>query len=757
MTKYYQGYHEGLEKKETMWESPMLKTSILFWAIKFKQPDYIINEICEWPNTYVECPLYLNHQMTPLHIAAQEGFEQGLSILLDRTVLKQQTLRDSEDFIKKIKQQTKFKFNLEFNDIFPIPKKLQKKYDPKFVSKIIKYAKWVFKYERDIMHDNVSDEKRKTIFFDEPDLYGNTPLHLASMLGKDGCVKLLIKIGCDIDKPNREGFRPIELAQNAQIKRIYQEELQELRSSQTGQEKKKRVQVCFQINQIVEREKSKKLKEKRRESTSFFGRFHNPSMVDLNKAGVSLDTVDEMFKTFQIYTPEFVIRFRKKPIKIKKTLNYYDRSNIKDDANADRINFYISLLINAHFDVYVAPSIDDDFYYVMLNLSENELSKQCHILKMRLKLIDSYNYKTFDKKKKSNFEPLRSRQKQEIIYNKVNTILDLHMLKKEGLVQDYFMMHSSSGIAQIRKKWIISPHWYWPQPLNQLDDYLMEGKSQNFSSVTSLKQYLGEKISFYFAWRSFNTCFFFPIAIPGFIIQIYIIYYEDYHSEILPFWVFFVSLWTTVMVEFWKRKCSEINTRWGALDLMNDDSWMSSEIRREFSGDECVSSISQQITRFNPKKITFYVFMASMPVLIVLLFLCGGTYYLTQVYKDTYLTSEYASIHSAIAGFVNGIVITLLNFLYTKIARWFVNTENHKYSKDYENSLIVKSFTFRVLNSFYAVFYMAFLETGKDFHDLFGLLWPILIYKQASNIAVQVNNLTLRKIFLKGGDSMVEV
>lgn len=188
------------------------------------------------------------------------------------------------------------------------------------------------------------------------------------------------------------------------------------------------------------------------------------------------------------------------------------------------------------------------------------------------------------------------------------------------------------------------------------------------------------------------------------------------------------------MVEFWKRKCSEINTRWGTLDLMNDDSWMSNEFRKEFSGDECVSSVSQQITKFNPTKITIYAFLASLPVLIVLLFCCGGTYYLTQMYKDTYQSS----LNSTIAGFVNGIVITLLNFLYTFIARWFVKKENHKYARDFENSLIVKSFSFRILNSFYAVFYLAFIEAGSDFKDLFGLLWPILIYKQASNIAVQV-------------------
>ena len=94
------------------------------------------------------------------------------------------------------------------------------------------------------------------------------------------------------------------------------------------------------------------------------------------------------------------------------------------------------------------------------------------------------------------------------------------MLKREGLVETYFPMHNYRGIDLIKKKWIDEPRSYWPQPLNQLDDYLLEGKSQNFGSVTCLRQYLGEKISFFFAWKSYTTCFLIFLAIPGLILQV---------------------------------------------------------------------------------------------------------------------------------------------------------------------------------------------------------------------------------------------
>ena len=50
----------------------------------------------------------------------------------------------------------------------------------------------------------------------------------------------------------------------------------------------------------------------------------------------------------------------------------------------------------------------------------------------------------------------------------------------------------------------------------------------------------------------------------------------------------YLSIWSTVCVEFWKRKSSEINARWGMLDLMNSDEL---KPRYEFSGDEEINLV----------------------------------------------------------------------------------------------------------------------------------------------------------------------
>jgi len=76
-------------------------------------------------------------------------------------------------------------------------------------------------------------------------------------------------------------------------------------------------------------------------------------------------------------------------------------------------------------------------------------------------------------------------------------------------------MHKTGGINKIKERWLVNNKWYLPTPINQISEYLMEGENQNFSSITILRLYFGEKISFYFAWKSYITCALMILAVPG--------------------------------------------------------------------------------------------------------------------------------------------------------------------------------------------------------------------------------------------------
>ena len=55
-------------------------------------------------------------------------------------------------------------------------------------------------------------------------------------------------------------------------------------------------------------------------------------------------------------------------------------------------------------------------------------------------------------------------------------------------------------------------------------------------------------------------------------------------SEYTPwliYWVILISIWGTLIVEFWKRKTAEINARWGNLQLMNADEDLVNKVERK--------------------------------------------------------------------------------------------------------------------------------------------------------------------------------
>ena len=419
-----------------------------------------------------------------------------------------------------------------------------------------------------------------------------------------------------------------------------------------------------------------------------------------------------------------------------------------------RMDFYMQILTQTSFEVFLAPSIHRGIYLVMLKMDDLNLSKECSQLGLKMKLLNSYLHKPYDDSKRTEFEPFRSFQRQEVAINVLKKFIDLDLLMNQKVIIDYFRMHTVAGLQKIRNAWITNSKWYWPQPLNQIKDFAVEDRNQNYPAITALKQYFGEKIAFYFAFSSFLTCYLFFLAVPGLALQIYLFIRrftaaadEDsnstmYNTPFVAIWVLYVLVWNTVTVERWKRKNAEIATRWGI--RRSDDFSADADdklVRKDFIGDECISGATGTLTKKYKVPITTITFIASLPVLIGALGGVVGSFILTNYVKTfggNFKHGTYLICFQLLAGVINGICIATLNITYSMIARWFVKKENHKYQKDYERSLIFKSFTFRFLNSFIGVFYVAFIVEGSSLWDIFILLITLVFTKQISSIATLV-------------------
>ncbi len=76
----------------------------------------------------------------------------------------------------------------------------------------------------------------------------------------------------------------------------------------------------------------------------------------------------------------------------------------------------------------------------------------------------------------------------------------------------------------------------------------------------------------------------------------------------------------------------------------------------------------------------------------------------------------------------NGAAIAVLNTIYKTVAIKVVNWENHRYQEKWENSLIIKNFTFQFANSYLTLFWIAFVD--MRFSALAYSMGSILIVKQ---------------------------
>ena len=84
----------------------------------------------------------------------------------------------------------------------------------------------------------------------------------------------------------------------------------------------------------------------------------------------------------------------------------------------------------------------------------------------------------------------------------------------------------------------------------------------------------------------------------------------------------------------------------------------------------------------------------------------------------------------------NGASIAILNTIYKALAIKVVNWENHRYQEEWENSLVIKNFTFQFANSYLTLFWIAFKD--QNFKGLAYSMGSILIVKQFALNLVEI-------------------
>ncbi|XP_049268170.1 anoctamin-7-like [Rhipicephalus sanguineus] len=272
--------------------------------------------------------------------------------------------------------------------------------------------------------------------------------------------------------------------------------------------------------------------------------------------------------------------------------------------------------------------------------------------------------------------------------------------------------------------------------------------------LDSIRDYFGEKISFYFAWvGTFIASLVVPAVIGlgvfffGVIEKVTsdkdvlkndtnavnytdvnaIIYTVDVikaagDTFLTPFFAFTVCLWGTVFLEIWKRRQASLAHRW------NVDHFSAEEPETpQFYGTVAVRDpITGELSWHYPMShriakyccsVGFFIMM-SIVVLISVLAVTLYQVYMYNAYCNGETTCEV--VHgSIVAPMLNTISIMVLGKIYSYAAIQLTEWENHRTRSMYNDALVIKLFAFQFTNTYASLFYTAFFREGRS--GLFGL------------------------------------
>ncbi|KAG0351794.1 hypothetical protein BGZ54_003099, partial [Gamsiella multidivaricata] len=222
----------------------------------------------------------------------------------------------------------------------------------------------------------------------------------------------------------------------------------------------------------------------------------------------------------------------------------------------------------------------------------------------------------------------------------------------------------------------------------------------------------------------------------------------------MPF-ALFMSIWSTVYIEFWKRANQYYSFQWN----MNDYERIELP-RTEFRATKV------RISPVTGKREPYYplywkalrIFASSLAVLLAFVVVIGSVACL-MIFKTScrhHLGGAYATV--VVTAIFNLIVIIILGEIWCRLAEWLTDKENHKYTDAYEDSLITKRYLFDFTNMYATLFYYAFFKApfgGGVFRDRPDLQDKCLYDACITELTVQLSVVFIGKQFLNGLFEMV--
>ncbi|XP_050929542.1 anoctamin-10 isoform X2 [Lates calcarifer] len=349
--------------------------------------------------------------------------------------------------------------------------------------------------------------------------------------------------------------------------------------------------------------------------------------------------------------------------------------------------------------------------------------------------MEAFSYSDRDNFKDSdNMEVfLTLAERQYIVKYELDSLRAQRDLRIPGLSDSYMLQNRDNIWQKLGSAGVIvdTLPLHNPDQLKDLSEawYLGNQLAQPLDSVNG---YFGSAVAFYFSFLDFYTWSLLPPAILG----LSITYFSgEVQKEVVEsvsgsqvtnvegdsgpavsghmIQAVFSMLWSTVVMEMWKRRSSSLSYRWGTLHLAE----RFAEPRPGFHGDLGVNPVTGRVEPLFPDwQRDLRMALVSVPVvgmflgLVVLGMLCfyWGEAQVQQLHKDWGSLLSQALLY--MPSVLHIIYTNMLATVYKTVAQSLTEYENHREQSAFEKHLTAKVLVFTFFNYFAVLFHIAFFK-----------------------------------------------
>mmetsp|Transcript_13827 Transcript_13827/g.25370 ORF Transcript_13827/g.25370 Transcript_13827/m.25370 type:complete len:737 (+) Transcript_13827:90-2300(+) len=269
--------------------------------------------------------------------------------------------------------------------------------------------------------------------------------------------------------------------------------------------------------------------------------------------------------------------------------------------------------------------------------------------------------------------------------------VDIGQLMHDGEVSHYYPIHETDKLMNLDKHWLETFTWG--------------------SRIDEVRDYFGEKVGMYFLFMAHLNKWLVLPAIVCFALQIYAWIAGSPDNYSMFFVVFFMGIWQVLFVHFWRRTAAIYASKWGTLNTRVE----LEPTRAEFYGVSRLNPVTNRIDRYYPWSKRIWSMMFSYTVLLFAVALLGFVvvvlFWLRHYMHDNYPGRGNRYLFQLI----NALMVELLNYLFTELAKWLTERENHRAESEYSSHLLAKTVVFKFINSYISLYYIAFFKDRSTF------------------------------------------